>query len=54
MRVKAKEIRRRRHRKEQKIKDALRVIRAEQGERKANSPAKPKPSAKKPAARPSR
>lgn len=42
MRVRNKEIRQRRHRKEQKIKEALREIRAQQGEKK---PAKAKPAA---------
>lgn len=40
MRVKNKEIRRRRHRKEQKIKDAARDTRAQySGEKKASAPA---------------
>jgi hypothetical protein len=49
MRVRNKEIRQRRHRKEQKMKEALREIRATQGEKKATAPAKPKAAAKKPA-----
>jgi hypothetical protein len=44
MRIKNKEIRRRRHRKEQKIKEAAKVLREQYGDRKATAPAaKPKP-----------
>ena len=39
MRIKNKEIRARRQRKEQKIKDANRIIRAEYGDRKPTAPA---------------
>jgi hypothetical protein len=59
MRVKNKEIRARRHRKEQKVKDAQRLIRAEFAGREPapKAPAKPtakgsgKSAAKKPAAK---
>ncbi len=54
MRIKNKEIRRRRHRKEQKMKDADRVVRAQySGEKKPSAPkaeAKPKVAAAKAAA----
>lgn len=50
MRIKNKEIHRRRHRKEQKIKDAARETRAQfSGEKK---PAAPKPAAEKAAPKP--
>jgi hypothetical protein len=48
MRVKNKEIRRRRHRKEQKIKDAAREIRAKYADKPVAAPAAH--AAKKPAA----
>lgn len=56
MRIKNKEIRSRRHRKEQKIKDAQREIRAQYaGKESAPKPVAPKapakPAAKKPAAK---
>lgn len=47
MRVKNKEIRQRRHRKEQKIKEAARELRAQYGEKKTAPAAKPKAPAKK-------
>jgi hypothetical protein len=50
MRVRNKELRQRRHRKEQRIKEDLRAIRAGQGDKKpaaAKKPAAPKPAAKK-------
>ena len=48
MRVKNKEIRQRRHRKEQKIKEAARELRAVYGDKKtATQTAKPKAPAKK-------
>jgi hypothetical protein len=51
MRVKNKEIRRRRHRKEIKIKDAARELRAQYADKKPSTaaPAAKKPAAKKPA-----
>jgi len=48
MRVKNKEIRQRRHRKEQKIKEAARVLREQYGDKKTEAAApKAKPAAKK-------
>jgi ribosomal protein L44E len=47
MRIKNKEIRRRRHRKEQKIKDAARDTRAQYEGKGEAGKAKPKPTAKK-------
>lgn len=47
MRIKNREIRRRRHRKEQKIKDANRVLREQYGDKKAT----PAAGGKKPAAK---
>jgi hypothetical protein len=54
MRIKNKEIRARRHRKEQKVKDAQRIVRAQYaGREPAPRPVKQatKPAAKKPAAK---
>jgi len=53
MRVKNKELRQRRHRKEQKIKEANRALRLQYGDKKAATPAASKPKSttgKKPAA----
>ena len=48
MRIKNKEIRQRRHRKEQKIKEADRLLRAQYGDKKVGTAPKPKaPTAKK-------
>ncbi len=48
MRIKNKEIRQRRHRKEQKIKEADRLLRAQYGDKKVSTAPKPKaPTAKK-------
>jgi hypothetical protein len=55
MRIKNKELRQRRHRKEQKQKDAARELRAQYGDKKttpAAAPAKPKAPAKKAAPKP--
>src|SRR5436309_3310697 len=52
MRVKNKEIRSRRHRKEQKVKDAARELRAKYGEGKTTAPADKTAVKKPPAAKP--
>lgn len=44
MRIKNKEIRQRRHRKEQKIKEADRLLRAQYGDKKTGTATKPKAS----------
>lgn len=51
MRVKNKEIRARRHRKEQKIKEAMRAIREQYGDKKTDTKAAAKPAAKKTASK---
>ena len=51
MRIKNKEIRSRRHRKEQKIKDAAREVRAQYGEAKPTATAPKKAAAPKAAAK---
>ncbi len=52
MRVKNKEIRQRRHRKEQKIKEAAKALREQYGDKKAGAVAAPKAAAPKKAAKP--
>jgi hypothetical protein len=52
MRIKNKEIRQRRHRKDQKIKDAARELRAKYGDKPTATPAAEKSAAKPKAAAP--
>jgi hypothetical protein len=47
MRIRNREIRQRRQRKEQKIKEAIKVAIANKEEKKASAPAKPKAAARK-------